>query len=359
MKVTKFPVGNYGIIIDGLDLDNMTSEEWQEIGKLHLQNLVTVVRGSKCSVDKFSELIHQWGPEFWGLKYSLLKKYKLDWPTFQSAVLADLPIIEQVDKDILDILYQASITTDNGKSVNFFSSSKDSKGDYGLYGGQELDWHMHSSGNHIFEPAVSLLAAKNVVGTATGFVNTADYYENVSNSFRSELDDMRVLHWFAGADVTPPFKPSEEAVLRFKMCPHDDTELPMIVCSPGGIRGLHFAPPTMSSISGASAKESHKIFDAISKELFTDKYIYDHWYAQDGDFMTFDNSITLHRRIGQTENRKIYRIEHTYDNLLDSFYEPFYQEEYASKHRKAINQIMKLEKNSGFIKPPFKFKDLL
>jgi alpha-ketoglutarate-dependent taurine dioxygenase len=359
MKVTKFPVGNYGIIIDDLDLDNITNDEWQEIGKLHLQNLVTIIRGSKSNVNQFSKLIHQWGPEFWGLKYSLLKKYNLDWSTFQTAVLADLPIIKQVDKEILDILYKASVVADNGKSVNFFSSTKDSNGDYGLYGGQELDWHMHSSGNYVFEHAVSLLAAENVVGTATGFVNTADYYENISESFRSELNDMVVLHLYTSADVEPPFRPSEEAVLKFKMCPVDYNEVPMIIQSPGGIKGLHFSPPTMHRIKGASVKESQQVFTQISKELFCEKYIYDHWYAQDGDFLTFDNSITLHRRVGQTENRKIYRIEHTYDNLLDKFYEPFLQDTYAKQHRKMIRQIMKLEKNSGFIKPPFKFKDLI
>lgn len=359
MKIKKFPVGNYGVIIDDVDVNNITADEWKEIGQIHLKNLVTIIRGSNCSVNRFSELIHQWGPEFWGLKYSLLKKYRIDWPTFQSAVVADLPFVDKIDKEILDILYRASITTDNGKSVNFFSSAKDSKGDYGLYGGQELDWHMHSSGNYVFEPAVSLLAAENVVGTATGFVITADYYESLSNSFRSELDDMIVLHRYAGANVTPPFRPSEEQVLRNKMCPIDDTEVPMVIQSPGGIRGLHFAPPTMHRIKDLSISESSKIFETISKELFTDKYIYDHWYKQDGDFMTFDNSITLHRRVGQTENRKIYRIEHTYDNLLDEFYEPFLQEKYAREHRKYIRQIMKFEKNSGFIKPPFKFMDLL
>lgn len=359
MKITKFPKGSYGVIIDDLDVNNITLEEWREIGQLHLKNLVTIIRGSRCSVDRFSELIHQWGPEFWGLKYSLLKKYNLDWKTFQTAVVADLPFIEQVDKDILDILYQASITTSNGKSINFFSSAKDEKGDYGLYGGQELDWHMHSSGKYAFEHAVSLLAAENVVGTATGFVSTADYYESVSESFRSELDQMIVLHRYTYADVDPPFKPAEEAVLRFKMCPVDDTEIPMVVQSPGGIRGLHFTPPTFYKIKDATDAESKRIFDEIYKGVFSEKFIYDHWYTQDGDFMTFDNSITLHRRVGQTENRKIYRLEHTYDNILDKFYEPFLQEKYAQQHRKAIREIMKLEKHSGFIKPPFKFKDLL
>ena len=358
MKVTKFPVGNYGVIIDGLDLENITADQWHEIGQLHLKNLVTIIRGSKCSVDQFSNLIHQWGPEFWGLKYSLLKKYNLPWDMFQAAVLADLPIIDQTDKDILDILYRASVTTANGKSVNFFSSSRDEKGEYGLYGGQELDWHMHSSGKYVFEHAVSLLAAENVTGTATGFVNTADYYESVSESFRSELDDMIVLHRYTNAKVDPPFKPAEEAVLRFKMCPIDDTEIPMVVQSPGGIKGLHFTPPTFYKIKDATEAESKRIFDEIAKNVFSEKYVYDHWYTQDGDFMTFDNSITLHRRVGQTENRKIYRLEHTYDNLLDTFYEPFLQNKYAKRHRKEFRDILRLEKNSGFIKPPFKLSDL-
>jgi alpha-ketoglutarate-dependent taurine dioxygenase len=359
MKITKFPVGNYGVIIDELDLNNLSPEEWHEIGQLHLKNLVTIIRGSNCSVDKFSELIHQWGPEHWGLKYELLKKYKIDWKTFQESVSADLPFISTTDKEVLDIIYQASEITSNGKSINFFSSTKDQNGDYGLYGGQELDWHMHSSGKLVFEHAVSLLAAKNVTGTATGFVITANYYESISESFRSELDDMIVLHRYTGADVTPPFRPAEEAVLTYKMCPTADTEIPMVIQSPGGIKGLHFTPPSFYKIKDTSIAESTRIFKEIHKGVFSEKYIYDHWYKQDGDFMTFDNSITLHRRVGQTEDRKIYRLEHSYDNLLVKFYEPFFQEPYAKLRRNQLREIMKLEKSSGFIKPPFRLLDLL
>ena len=359
MKITPFPNGRYGVIIDDLDLDSVTNDQWLEIGQLHLKNLVTIIRGSNCSINRFSELIHTWGPEYWDLKYALLKKYKLDWKTLQSALLADLPFVDPIDKEILEVLYKSNVTASNGKSIQFFSSEKDSNGDFGLYGGQELDWHMHSSGTYSFEPAVSLLAGHNVVGTATGFAITAGYYEDISNSFRSELDDMIILHRYTNADVTPPFKPSEEAVLKFKMCPVDDTEIPMVVKSAGGIKGLHFTLPTFYKIKGATAQESNKLFDRIAKELYTEQYVYDHWYQQDGDFMTFDNSITLHRRVGQTDNRKIYRIEHTYDNLLDKFYEPFIQNEFARQHRKAMRQIIKLDPQAGFKKPPFKIKDFL
>jgi len=359
MKVSKFPNSNYGCIIDGLDLDHISDEQWFDIGQLHLKNLVTVVRGSHCRLDKFSELIHKLGPEFWGLKYALMKKYRLDWATIQTSILADLPNIEQIDKEILDILYKSNTVTKNGKSVQFFSSSRDSNGDFGLYGGQELDWHMHSSGKYVFEPAVSLLAADNTVGTATGFVTTADYYESVSNSFRSELDDMVIIHRYKTADVDPPFRPSEEAVLRFKMCPVDDIEIPMVIQSPGGIKGLHYSTNTFYRIKGSTEKESQQIFNNIDKELFIEKNIYDHWYQQEGDFIMFDNTITLHRRVGMTENRKIYRIEHTYDYILNDYYEPFLQAQYQKLHRKTLREVCKLDTKIGFKRPPFLFGDLL
>ena len=216
-----------------------------------------------------------------------------------------------------------------------------------------------SSGNHVFEHAVSLLAAENVVGTATGFVVTANYYENISESFRSELDDLIVVHSYKSAKVDPPFRPSEEAVLKFKMCNQDLNELPLVIKSPGGIKGLHLSPPTFLKFKGLTNKESESIYKVITNSLFSNDYIYDYWYKQNGDILIFDNSITLHRRVGQTDNRKIYRIEHTYDNILSDFYEPYLQNNFAKKHRQLVKEIIKLEKKSGFQKPPFYLRDLL
>lgn len=45
MKITKIPgFGNYGQYIDNVDFTTLTDEEWLEIGRLHLKNLLTIFR---------------------------------------------------------------------------------------------------------------------------------------------------------------------------------------------------------------------------------------------------------------------------------------------------------------------------
>ena len=47
MKITKIPgLGKFGVFIDDLNLNNITDEEWTEIGKIHLESLVTIIRGN-------------------------------------------------------------------------------------------------------------------------------------------------------------------------------------------------------------------------------------------------------------------------------------------------------------------------
>ena len=47
MKISKIPgLGRFGVFIDDVDLDAISNEEWLEIGKIHLDSLVTVIRGN-------------------------------------------------------------------------------------------------------------------------------------------------------------------------------------------------------------------------------------------------------------------------------------------------------------------------
>jgi hypothetical protein len=50
----------------------------------------------------------------------------------------------------------------------------------------------------------------------------------------------------------------------------------------------------------------------------------------------FDNSITLHRRLGDTTNRLAYRVQHDYSNLQTEFWQPYLSEPYASEYEKEI-----------------------
>lgn len=59
MKITKIPgLGRFGVFIDDVDLNTISDEEWLEIGKLHLEKLVTIIRNTNLtSLPRYQELI--------------------------------------------------------------------------------------------------------------------------------------------------------------------------------------------------------------------------------------------------------------------------------------------------------------
>jgi alpha-ketoglutarate-dependent taurine dioxygenase len=88
--------------------------------------------------------------------------------------------------------------------------------------------------------------------------------------------------------------------------------------------------------------ESDAVFQEIDKELFVPKYTYDHWYKSNNDFCLFDNSITLHRRLGETANRLAYRVQHDYSNLQDGFWQPYLTEPFMSEYEEEIKYYVNL-----------------
>ena len=337
MKITKIPgLGRFGIFIDDIDFTQMTDELWQEIGQLHLQHLVTIIRNCNLDYNHQPEWLEKWGSmDNSVLLRNLLKKYNtLSWDEIIHKAMADDLAIDEIDRIRLKaIRYIRQETKNNGGMLTRVTGKKDKDGNaLGMFAEGELLWHSNESGNIVFHPGVGLLAAENVVGSSTGFITTADYYENVSNAFRSELDEMIILHRFTAGKINPGLRVDQDEIMHANMCPVDDTEVPLIIRSPGGITGLHYSINTVHSIKGMSEKESCKIFDTINKELFVEKYIYDHWYKNEGDLCLFDNSITLHRRLGDIKNRVCYRVQHDYSKIVNEEWQPYFQEKYAQQY---------------------------
>ena len=357
MKITKIPgLGSYGIYIDGVNFDHLTDEEWMEIGKLHMQNLVTIIRDCNLGWENQTKWCMKFGDTRYGIRYLILKKYPgLTWSNVIKLSLEDSPLIESIDKIRLQNIARMQQISPEGRHVMRVTGQRDENGNpLGMFAEGELAWHSNESGTLTFCPGVALLAAENVVGSATGFLTTADYYENVSDSFRRELDDMVLLHRFTPGKMNPGLRVEQDEVMHANMCPEDDKELPMVITSPGGIKGLHYSIHTVDSIKGMSKADSDKVFAEIDKELFTPKYTYDHWYKNNGDFLLFDNSITLHRRLGDTTNRMCYRIQHDYSNLQDGFWQPYLQETFASAYEKEIAYYVELADIKDFKLPTSK-----
>jgi hypothetical protein len=226
------------------------------------------------------------------------------------------------------------------------SGRKDNNGNpLGMFAEGELLWHSNESGNLCFSPAVALYGQEGVVGSATGFVTTPDWYEDQSNAFRSELDEMILLHKFTPGRINPGLREDHDFIMYKNMCPAP-SELPLVLDSPKGIRGIHYSINTIEGIKGMTAEESRKIFNYIDKTLFVDKYVYDHWYQQDNDICFFDNSVTLHRRLGGITDRLCYRIQYEYNKLVPSpapryILEPFKTQYYEDSLK--INEVLDIK----------------
>lgn len=338
MKVTKIPgLGRFGVFIDDVDLNTISHDEWMEIGKLHLEQLVTIIRGNNIDYKKYWDLITAWGPSRYNRPLNLYLKY--------GKKVKDLLFNNELDEADRQAVMNARQWQMDRRcdGVVRVTGKKDWRGKtMGVFGDGELKWHSNECGTTIFAPGVALMGWESMKGSATGFLTTTDYYESLSESFRSELDQMIVVHNYQSASINPTKVPEQESFYQDNQCPQPDGRVPLIIKSPGGIKGIHLGIAAFDYVEGMSKEESKKLFDRLQKEMFVDKYIYDHWYQGEGDICLFDNSITLHRRViennGTSPNRVGLRIQYDFDNLAGT-YMPYYQDEFNQERLKKIEML--------------------
>jgi len=303
--------GSYGKIIENVDLQIIGDQEWNEIKKIHAKSLLTIVRlEKKLHYKKYYNLINNIGD----------CKQK-----FENIDLNSFKILKSfaVDERFMNLQRVTSLRDKNNLPLGGFDDG-------------ELLWHSNNSGRIDFIPGVALMGYQSMKGTATGFVQSADYFENLSESFKSEIMDMVVVHNYQEATVNPTPVPDQERIYKLGFCPEQNTKIPLVIKSPSGIVGLHLGLSTFDYIDGMSKSESKKLLKKIKEELFVEKYIYDYWWENDQNILLFDNSITLHRRLLNKKTcggRIAYRIPFRYTSLYGN-YDPYFQEEFNIVKRK-------------------------
>jgi len=323
MKVSKIPgLGRFGIFVDDVDFDHLTDEEWMEIGRLHIKNLVTIIRNTNATLEQFNQRINQFGTQRLNLTNILITKYKKTMIELYQMLEQDDPVLEQSDRDMLISAKNIAL------HIGSMHKVEDGFTEQGIPNGPfpegELGWHSNEPGHLTSVPGVALYGRRGMVGSATGFCTTVDWYEQQSESFRSELDEMIVIHQFTPDKFLKGLKSKIALNMLYQTSgPVQGSEVPMVIQSPGGIRGLHYSYTSVFGIKGMSQKESQRIFDIIDQGIFQDQFLYDHWYQQDHDMLLFDNSITTHRRIGKAENRMAARLTFDYTKLQKGFYQPY------------------------------------
>lgn len=344
MKVSKIPgLGRRGVYIDDIDFDNLTDEEWMIIGKIHLEELVTIIRDTKLTKEKYFHWMNKWGDDrmtYYGMLY---KKYP-NWSGRLEDAVNDMSW-EKHDRESVE--FYLRVRVDEGYKLGNIikvSGMKDAEGNpLGMFAEGELLWHSNESGNIAFAPGVALLGYQGTTQSSTGFLQTADYYEDIDESFRNELNDMILLHDFTPGKINPGLRDVQDNLMYKNMAPEPNAEIPMIIRSPGGLTGLHYSFNTVVGIKDMKAEEAEKLLTKIKNELETEKYTYDHWYQKDGDLCLFDNSITQHRRLGSTDGRLCYRYQYDYSHLQDGPYMPYFQQPYIKQYIERVTFTAKFQ----------------
>lgn len=304
MKITPIPeLEGFGVFVDDIDFKHLTRDEWMSLGQLQMEKLVMVIRNTGINVNHFYKVMKMWG------------KCRQNY--------AAREVEPEVKKEYLRIGGHAK----TGHIVRVAETN-------GLFGSGELLWHSNESGDIAFTPGVALLGDHGMTKSATGFMVTTPYYNSLSDSMRSELDEMVLIHNFQEGKINVS---DENNVVYKNMCPDPETEIPLVIQSPAGIKGLHFP---YNTVSGSN---NDRLLAEIKKDL--EQYTYDYWWENDDDLVIFDNSIVQHRRLGETLDRLCYRYQFDYSYLqyrtTGKPYMPYLQEPYISRYKEKMSEIVK------------------
>ena len=331
IRITDIPnLEGYGVFVDGIDFKHLTREEWIDLGKLHLKKLVMVIRKSGLKNKKvFYRVLKKWGEH--RQNYAAIVFSKYPWAEGQVEKLLSSSEVSQEDKEYIKEFkrigghnrQEGNILRVTGKKINGYRT--------GLFAHGDLLWHSNECGDLAFTPGVALLGQHGMTKSATGFMVTTPYYYSVSDSIRSELDEMVLTHNFVEGKINAN---GENNIVYKNMCPFPNTEIPMVIQSPAGIKGLHYS---FNTVTGSN---NDRLLAEVRKGL--EKYTYDYWWENDDDLLIFDNTIVQHRRLGDTTDRLCLRYQFDYTYLQDDLYQPYLQEPYITRYTERVQKFHKL-----------------
>ena len=330
-RITDIPnLEGYGVFVDDIDFKHLTKEEWIDLGKLHLNKLVMVIRNSGLKNKRvFYRVLKKWGEH--RQNYAAIVFSKYPWAEGQVEKLLSSSEVSQEDKEYIKEFkrigghnrQEGNILRVTGKKINGYRT--------GLFAHGELLWHSNECGDLAFTPGVALLGQHGMTKSATGFMVTTPYYYSVSDSIRSELDEMVLTHNFVEGKINAN---GENNIVYKNMCPFPNTEIPMVIQSPAGIKGLHYS---FNTVTGSN---NDRLLAEVRKGL--EKYTYDYWWENDDDLLIFDNTIVQHRRLGDTTDRLCLRYQFDYTYLQDDLYQPYLQEPYITRYTDRVQKFHKL-----------------
>jgi hypothetical protein len=339
MKVSKMPgFGSLGTVIENFDWQN--PEDYKQLKDINIESLVTVVKGD--GTDQFQHLIKNFRHTVTlrNLSNRRMMRHGPNWINTQSPE----------EKRAAELTSRWSLG-DHAPNWHRVTGKRDNEGyRVGAFGDTELLWHSNEYASPSFCPVVALYGANHMNTSATCFLQTVDWYEKQTESFRSELDEMIVVGKWDNELLQPGSSFEDHITMKMAFVPDDTLRTPLVIKSPAGRKALHWST-WITGIEGLSKPDSDKLIAKITKEIFVDEYQYDYWWDHSqGDMVLFDNTVTMHmRKVKENMDLKSELHERLgYRNVGDyaghEDYNPFLQIEFQEKRNRLMRVIRKINK---------------
>ena len=175
-RITDIPeLEGYGVFVDDIDFKNLSLREWKELGQLHLQKLVMVIRKSGLKNKKvFYRVLSKWGEH--RQNYAAITFGKFPWAEGNIQKILDSPDVPDDEKEYIKEYKRIGGLTREDGNILRVTGKKINGYHTGLFDHGELLWHSNECGDLAFTPGVALLGQEGMTKSATGVMVTAPYY---------------------------------------------------------------------------------------------------------------------------------------------------------------------------------------
>ena len=100
IHITNIPnLDGYGVFVDNLDFKNLSRKEWIDLGKLHMNKLVMIIRSTGIKKEYFHNIMKIWGKDRQNYAASLFAKYP--WANGRIEFILASPDVTEEEKEIV------------------------------------------------------------------------------------------------------------------------------------------------------------------------------------------------------------------------------------------------------------------
>lgn len=261
------------------DINSLSREQIQEVGKLITSNMVVVFEKQTLTDRQEVNFCKQIG----------------------KCQFVVNPFFEKDDQRFGPMAVNEHILRVTGE--------KNEKGEPGLFGHTSaLDWHANQCSNPDRNPLIWLYGVKGTKGSRTSWINTIEAYKDLDETTKTRLQGKKI---YCGYEKGR-YSPSDTFVDHI----HPDVLFDLVMTNKAGQTGLYFPFLQTFGMADTTEEEYTEIWTQLRDHILQEKYMYHHDW-NDGDVVISEQWLSIHKRweFAYMESRVLHRIAFDYNKI--------------------------------------------